>query len=60
MVPYPFSRGLFLWGAPLWVPREADEAELEAIRLKLESTLNQLTAQADEAVLPRPPAVNQS
>ena len=50
MVPYPWSRGLFLWGAPLWVPPESDAAELEAKRLELETLLNRLTAQADEAV----------
>jgi hypothetical protein len=58
MVPFPFSRGLFIWGAPLWVSRDADEAALEALRLKLEATLNQLTAQADEAVLRHPPTVD--
>ena len=50
MVPYPCSRGLFLWGPPLWVPPEADAEELEAKRLELESLLNHLTAEADEAV----------
>ena len=50
MVPYPWSRGLFLWGPPLWVPPEGDAAELEAKRLELEALLNALTAQADEAV----------
>lgn len=53
MVPYPWSRGLFLWGAPLWVSPQADAAELEAKRLELEGLLNQLTAQADEAVTRR-------
>ena len=50
MVPYPFSCGLFLWGAPIWVPREADDAQLEAARLELESTLNRLTADAESEV----------
>ena len=50
MVPYPWSRGLFLWGPPLWVLPEGDAAELEAKRLELEALLNALTAQADEAV----------
>jgi lysophospholipid acyltransferase (LPLAT)-like uncharacterized protein len=50
MVPYPFSRGLFLYGDPLRVSREADEASLEASRLQLESVLNRLTEQAEEAV----------
>jgi hypothetical protein len=50
MVPYPFSRGVFLYGNPLWVSREADEASLEATRLELEKTLNRLTAEAEMAV----------
>lgn len=49
MVPYPFTRGLFLYGAPIWVSREADEASLESARLELETVLNRLTDQAEEA-----------
>lgn len=48
MVPYPFSRGLFVWGPPLWVPPEADEAQLEVIRTELEAVLNRITAEADQ------------
>lgn len=47
MVPYPFSRGVFLWGAPILVSRQADDAALEAARAELESTLNRLTAEAE-------------
>ena len=50
MVPYPFSRGLFLYGDPLWVPRDADDRTLEASRLELETVLNRLTDQAEQAV----------
>jgi lysophospholipid acyltransferase (LPLAT)-like uncharacterized protein len=50
MVPYPFSRGVFLWGAPIWVSREADDAALETARVELESTLNRLTAEAEAEV----------
>lgn len=50
MVPYPFSRGLFVWGQPLWVMSDVDEAQLEAKRIELETLLNQLAAQADEAM----------
>ena len=38
VVPYPFSRGLFLYGTPIWVPREADDTSLEAVRLELETS----------------------
>jgi len=51
MVPYPFSRGLFLYGNPLWVSREADEASLEMTRLELEVILNRLTDQAEQDVI---------
>jgi lysophospholipid acyltransferase (LPLAT)-like uncharacterized protein len=50
MVPYPFSRGVFLWGTPICVSREADDAALETARVELESTLNRLTAQAEAEV----------
>jgi hypothetical protein len=50
MVPYPCSRGLFLWGSPIWVPEQANEQEMQAKRLELETALNRLTAEADKAV----------
>ena len=50
MVPYPFSRGLFLYGRPLWVPREADEAMPEMLRVELETALNRLTDEAEKDV----------
>jgi len=50
MVLYPWSRGLYRWGAPIWVPRELDESALEAKRLELETTLKKMTAEVDEAV----------
>lgn len=50
MVPYPFARGLFLYGPPIWVSPGAEEASLEATRLELETVLNRLTAEAEEAV----------
>ena len=50
MVPYPFSQGLFAYGRPLWVSREADDASLEAARLELETILNRLTDEAEALV----------
>lgn len=46
----PFGRGVFIWGEPLAVPRDADDAELERLRLELEERLNRITAEADHAV----------
>ncbi len=46
-LPLPFSEGIFIWGEPLTVPTDADEAALEAARALLEARLNALTAEAD-------------
>ena len=51
MVPYPFSRGLFLYGKAMFVSREGDDLALEAHRLALETELNRLTEQAERAVM---------
>jgi lysophospholipid acyltransferase (LPLAT)-like uncharacterized protein len=47
IVALPFSRGVFVWGAPISVPRDADQATLEQIRQTVESELNRITDQAD-------------
>ncbi|MDR4464023.1 MAG: hypothetical protein MRJ66_07140 [Nitrospira sp.] len=52
MVPFPFSKGVFLYGPPIWVSREADETALEEARVTLETTLNRLTDAAEQAVTP--------
>ncbi len=41
---------MFIWGAPIWVPRDAGEQELESKRQELEDSLKSITAEADEAV----------
>jgi len=46
----PFTRGVYVWGAPLSVPRDADEETLEALRLELERRLNDLCLEADRAL----------
>lgn len=46
-LPLPLSEGIFIWGEPLTVPTDADEAALEAARALLEARLNALTAEAD-------------
>ena len=43
-----FGKGVFLWGDPIYVPRDADAAEMERLRLVLEDSLNTLTRSADD------------
>ena len=47
VVPLPFSRGVFVWGDPIEVPRDMDNAAVEAIRARVEESLNAITAEAD-------------
>lgn len=60
LLPIPFSKGLFLYGRPVVVPREADSREEERLRGLLEAELDRVTDEADrlagiEPEDPRPP-----
>ena len=48
VLPLPFSRGVIVWGEPVFVARDAEGSALEAARLAVESGLNAVTNQADE------------
>ncbi len=50
VIALPFSRGVYLWGQPIHVAADADEAAMERSRLLLEERLNALTADADRMV----------
>jgi hypothetical protein len=53
-VPKLFSRGLFLYGDAIRVPRDAGEDEQERLRGVLEAALDRVTDAADDALgLPR-------
>lgn len=47
VLPLPFARGVFVWGEPMAVARDADKATAEAARRDLEDRLNALTREAD-------------
>jgi lysophospholipid acyltransferase (LPLAT)-like uncharacterized protein len=47
VVSLPFSRGVFMWGEPIEIPRDADKDEQEAARLYIEETLTNLCHDAD-------------
>ncbi len=47
IIPMPFSKGVVVYGAPMVVPRDGD---IEEWRLKLEATLNELSAEAERLV----------
>ena len=45
--PMPFTRALYLYGAPLVVPRDGDTEEW---RLRLQTTMNDLADEAERLV----------
>jgi lysophospholipid acyltransferase (LPLAT)-like uncharacterized protein len=57
LVPRLFDRGVFVYGEPIWVPRELDDEDAEAQRASLENALQRLTDDADRetGIGPEPP-----
>lgn len=49
-LPLPWSRGVFLWGEPIIVPPDLDDAELENWRWRIEERMIAQTAEADRRV----------
>ena len=47
LIPKPFSRFQMIFGDPIFVPRDASPAEIEAATLRIERSLNELTEQVD-------------
>ena len=61
IVALPFSRGVFVWGAPIEVSKDGDDDAREAARLLVEDGVNAVTHEADRlvgqtAIEPAPPA----
>jgi lysophospholipid acyltransferase (LPLAT)-like uncharacterized protein len=48
ILPLPFGRGALVWGEPIDAPApDAGDDEIEAVRIKLETELNRISAEAD-------------
>ena len=47
VLPFPFGRGVFLWGDPIYVSKNADDMEMSEKRVELEHALLELTQRAD-------------
>jgi lysophospholipid acyltransferase (LPLAT)-like uncharacterized protein len=50
VVPLPFTRGVIVWGEPIYIARDADAGALETARLAVEAGLNGVTHAADDAM----------
>ncbi len=47
IIPLPFSRVVFIWGEPVWVPRDSKREKMEEKLLLLQDRLRQITEEAD-------------
>ena len=47
ILPFPFSRGVFVWGDPIWVNHAEGEKGMERKALLLEKRLQEITEFAD-------------
>ncbi|MBX3511447.1 MAG: lysophospholipid acyltransferase family protein [Hyphomonadaceae bacterium] len=48
VLPLPFGRGVLIWSDPIAPPRpDAEDAEIEAVRARLEAEMNRIAAEAD-------------
>ena len=60
ILPLPFGRGVIIWGTPISVPSDANDAALEKLKVQIETEMNELLKEADlkmgkDPVLPRDP-----
>lgn len=49
-IAYPFGRGVFLWGEPIEIAAELDEAGLERARMLIQTRLTDMCDEADRRV----------
>lgn len=56
LIPCPFSRCAFVFGEPIFVPADADEETVEALRLQVQDAIAEMQAEAERMVGARPPA----
>ena len=50
ILPKLFGKGLIIWGTPVWIDKDLSDDDLEAIRLSIETEMNNLLAEADRAL----------
>ena len=51
LIPYPFSKGLYLFGRPIYINRDLSEKNFEKKKMQVENELNHLTTLVDKKLL---------
>lgn len=47
-LPLPFGKGVFLWGDPIYVNKDASKADMEDMRLTVQQAIDNVTARAEQ------------
>ena len=47
MLPFPFNRGIVKTTRPFFIPKDADDAALETLRLEIEQEMVSISMDAD-------------
>ncbi len=47
ILPYPFTKGIFIYGDPIYVKPDSSAAQMEEKRREMEQALNRITTEAD-------------
>ncbi len=50
ILPKLFGTGLIIWGTPVSIPADTTDSQLDALRLSIETDMNDLLAEADTAL----------
>lgn len=52
ILPYPFTRGVFICGEPIYVAPDSSNEQMEERRKLVEQELNRITTKADNYFTP--------
>jgi hypothetical protein len=50
LIPFPFSKGVYCYGKPIWISSDASEEDMKKAGIELQKQLNTITRQSDEYV----------
>ncbi|MEW5883511.1 MAG: lysophospholipid acyltransferase family protein [Armatimonadota bacterium] len=50
MIPMPFAKAVIVLGKPLWVPKDADDGEMQRLAGELKDALDEVERRAEEEV----------
>ena len=50
LIPLPFGKGAFIFGNPIYVPRNAGPDQIEALRQEVEASLNEVNERANALI----------